>query len=124
MKQDSQVTRRDLMEKAVVMGSMAAAIGASQAAQAADGEQGKAAGGAAVNRKSGGVESDYLLVISGVIPRLGVSAGLKGPRSESGIGALMPWAGRLWFITYTSHTSTAGSGYASSSRLKQSQVIG
>lgn len=48
--------------------------------------------------------------ISGVLPRLGVSAGLKGPRSESGIGALMPWGNRLWFITYTAHTSTTGSG--------------
>lgn len=50
------------------------------------------------------------LAVSGVIPRLAVSASLKGPRSESGIGALMPWGGRLWFITYTSHTSTTGSG--------------
>jgi len=49
-------------------------------------------------------------VTSGVIPRLGVSAGLKGPRSEAGIGALMPWGNRLWFITYTSHTATTGSG--------------
>ncbi len=49
-------------------------------------------------------------VTSGVVPRLGVSAGLKGPRSEAGIGALMPWGGRLWFITYTSHTHTTGSG--------------
>ena len=48
--------------------------------------------------------------ISGVLPRLGVSADLKGPRSECGIGALMPWGGRLWFVTYTSHTSTTGSG--------------
>lgn len=49
-------------------------------------------------------------VISGVIPRLGVSASLSGPRSESGIGALMPWGDRLWFVTYTAHTDTTGSG--------------
>jgi hypothetical protein len=50
------------------------------------------------------------MVISGVMPRLGVSASWKGPRSESGIGALMPWAERLWFITYTAHTNTTGGG--------------
>lgn len=48
--------------------------------------------------------------ISGVVPRLGVSAGLKGPRTESGIGALMPWGGRLWFVTYVAHKSKTGSG--------------
>ncbi|HPD29406.1 MAG TPA: hypothetical protein PLL20_05385 [Phycisphaerae bacterium] len=110
MKKDSQVTRRDLMEKAVAMGGMAAGVGASQAAQAAEDDQDRLAGDAAVNRKIEGMESDCPLVISGVIPRLGVSAGLNGPRSESGIGALMPWADRLWFVTYTAHTSTTGSG--------------
>ena len=37
--------------------------------------------------------------ISGVFPHLAVTAG-HVPRSESGIGALMPWAEKLWFITY------------------------
>lgn len=50
------------------------------------------------------------VVISGVLPRLGVSAALTGPRSESGIGALMPWGDRLWFVTYTAHTDTTGGG--------------
>lgn len=31
-------------------------------------------------------------------------------RSETGIGALMPWAGRLWFVTYVAHLETSGSG--------------
>lgn len=48
--------------------------------------------------------------ISGILPRLGVRAGLKGPRSESGIGALMPWRDRLWLVTYVAHTSATGSG--------------
>ncbi|HEX8199249.1 MAG TPA: hypothetical protein VF590_02090, partial [Isosphaeraceae bacterium] len=48
--------------------------------------------------------------VNGVVPSVGVSAGLKGPRSESGIGALMPWGGRLWFVTYTAHTASTGSG--------------
>ena len=50
------------------------------------------------------------LTISGVIPSTAVSAGLKGRRTEAGIGALMPWNGRLWFITYTSSGSKSGTG--------------
>lgn len=50
------------------------------------------------------------LSFSGVLPRLAVSAELHGPRSESGIGALMPWGGRLWFVTYVSHKRGSGSG--------------
>jgi len=50
------------------------------------------------------------LNISGVIPRLSVKADLGSPRSESGIGALMPWAGRLWMVTYVSHKIGTGSG--------------
>ena len=37
--------------------------------------------------------------VSGVFPHLAVVAEHK-PRSETGIGTLMPWADRLWFITY------------------------
>jgi hypothetical protein len=48
--------------------------------------------------------------ISGVIPSLTVKAGLGPPRSESGIGALMPWAGKLWLVSYVSHKSGSGSG--------------
>ena len=40
--------------------------------------------------------------ISGVCPHLAVTAA-HIPRSETGIGALMPWANRLWFITYPSN---------------------
>ncbi len=58
----------------------------------------------------GNATAECDLAISGVLPRLNVSAGLRGPRSESGIGALMPWAGRLWFVTYTAHKADTGSG--------------
>jgi hypothetical protein len=47
--------------------------------------------------------------VSGVIPSLAMSADLGPPRSECGIGALMPWAGRLWAVTYLSNNKT-GSG--------------
>lgn len=48
--------------------------------------------------------------ISGVFPRLSFAADTAPVRSESGIGALMPWADRLWAITYVSHGSGTGSG--------------
>jgi hypothetical protein len=35
--------------------------------------------------------------IGGIYPRLAVT---NGGNSECGIGAVVPWAGRLWFITY------------------------
>ena len=43
--------------------------------------------------------------VNGVFPHLAVTAE-HIPRSESGIGALMPWAERLWFITYPSNPAT------------------
>ncbi len=48
--------------------------------------------------------------ISGVIPGLAVKAGHLPTRSETGIGALMPWADRLWFVTYVAHKAGTGSG--------------
>jgi hypothetical protein len=37
---------------------------------------------------------------SGVYPHLAVT---NGGTSESGIGAVVPWAGKLWFLTYPAH---------------------
>ena len=48
------------------------------------------------------------LNVNGTFPHLAVVAD-HVPRSETGIGALMPWADRLWFITYPSNR-TMGSG--------------
>ncbi|HVU68811.1 MAG TPA: hypothetical protein VHD63_16870 [Ktedonobacteraceae bacterium] len=50
------------------------------------------------------------LNIGGVIPGLAVKADAAPFRSESGIGAMMAWADRLWFVTYVSHTSKTGTG--------------
>ena len=49
------------------------------------------------------------ICISGVVPKLTPKAE-HVPRSESGIGALMPWANRLWFVTYVSHKKGTGAG--------------
>lgn len=48
--------------------------------------------------------------ISGVVPRLAVKARHLPRRTETGIGALMPWADRLWFVTYVAHKSPSGDG--------------
>jgi len=48
------------------------------------------------------------LHVGGVFPHLAVKAEMLPVRTETGIGALMPWAGRLWMITYPS--SKKGSG--------------
>ncbi len=47
--------------------------------------------------------------ISGVVPRLAMVAD-HDPRTEAGVGALMPWADRLWAVTYVAHTAETGSG--------------
>ena len=59
---------------------------------------------------SPGNHKNRLVNISGVVPSLSVKANMGPPRSESGIGALMPWADRLWLVSYVSHKSTSGSG--------------
>ena len=48
--------------------------------------------------------------ISGVIPTIAAVADTGPLRSESGIGAVMPWADLLWYISYTSFGATDGSG--------------
>jgi hypothetical protein len=50
------------------------------------------------------------LQVGGVFPSHTVKADMVPVRSETGIGALMPWAGRLWMITYVSHQAASGAG--------------
>jgi hypothetical protein len=45
--------------------------------------------------------------VSGVFPHLAVLAD-HTPRTETGIGALMPWAERLWFVTYPANPGFGG----------------
>lgn len=47
--------------------------------------------------------------INGIIPGLTRKGG-HTPRTEAGIGALMPWADRLWFVTYPASGPTSGTG--------------
>jgi hypothetical protein len=43
---------------------------------------------------------------SGIYPHLAVT---NGGKSECGIGAVVPWADRLWFLTYPAHDFKGGS---------------
>ena len=43
------------------------------------------------------------VAFSGIYPHLAVANNTK---SESGIGAVMPWVGKLWYMTYPAHWTT------------------
>ncbi len=47
--------------------------------------------------------------VSGVFPSLALTAS-HYPRTEAGTGALMPWANRLWVMTYVAHLAGTGNG--------------
>jgi hypothetical protein len=44
------------------------------------------------------------------LPNIGVKADSGPARSESGVGALIPWADSLWAVTYNSHMKPTGTG--------------
>ncbi len=50
------------------------------------------------------------LQIGGAFPHLTVMAPGVGSRTETGIGALIPWADRLWMIGYVAHVEGQGIG--------------
>lgn len=54
-------------------------------------------------------ETNQPVNVSGVFPSLAMTAG-HFPRTEAGTGALMPWANRLWVVTYVAHLAGTGSG--------------
>ena len=50
------------------------------------------------------------LQVSGVFPSLAQIADFGPPRTEIGVGALMPWNGALYVQNYNSHKARSGSG--------------
>ncbi len=48
--------------------------------------------------------------INGVFPNLTIMGSSDKGRSESGIGALIPWADKLWMIGYVAHIQGSGLG--------------
>lgn len=55
--------------------------------------------------------SDGPAFTSGVSTELSFTAQTESPRSECGIGALLPWADELWAFTYPSHGPGRGDGH-------------
>lgn len=112
----SLLSRRRFMGYGIAAGGAAAMSGSTTSPASA--AQGAAAGPAHASALSGHARDptapvecdDRPVEISGVIPRLTVSGKLEGARSESGIGALMPWNDRLWLVTYVAHLSYSGGG--------------
>ena len=62
----------------------------------------------------------YPIEINGVIPSLSLVGDHIG-RSETGIGALIPWADKLWMIGYVAHIKGSGIGLYSISEDKTMQ---
>ncbi len=58
----------------------------------------------------GGKAAGRPVTVSGVVPALALRAELGPPRTECGVGALMPWAGRLWAVSYVSSKGRSGVG--------------
>ncbi len=52
---------------------------------------------------------EEIIEINGVFPHLSLVGDHIG-RSETGIGALLPWANKLWYIGYVAHIHGAGIG--------------
>ena len=48
--------------------------------------------------------------VSGVVPEFAQVADFGPPRSEVGIGCLMPWLGKLYVLSYVSHRRETGTG--------------
>ena len=59
---------------------------------------------------NGGKVNSLPVQIGGVFPSLTVMAKGVGSNSEAGIGALIPWAQKLWAVGYVAHISGDGLG--------------
>jgi hypothetical protein len=54
--------------------------------------------------------SPFPASVSGVVPAFAQIADFGPPRSECGVGCLMPWNGRLYILNYVSHRRHTGTG--------------
>ena len=54
--------------------------------------------------------SNFPATVSGVVPVFAQIADFGPPRSEIGIGCLMPWNGKLYVLNYSSHRRKTGTG--------------
>lgn len=93
--------------------ALAMAIGSSSEvlAQDATTDQGVKAQGAAGQAGSpAGSDGSKPIQVNGIFPSLTVFADGAGSTTETGIGALIPWANKLWAIGYVAHIHGDGIG--------------
>ncbi len=67
-------------------------------------------GNAIAQREQFDTINNKVININGVFPNLTVLGASDKDRSESGIGALIPWANKLWMIGYVAHIKGSGLG--------------
>ena len=60
--------------------------------------------------KDSSQQKENVININGVFPNLSILGPSDKNRSESGIGALIPWADKLWMIGYVAHIQGSGIG--------------
>lgn len=63
-----------------------------------------------MNATDNDVPSSTPFQVSGVVPSLAQVGDFGPPRTEIGVGALMPWNGKLYVQNYNSHKARSGSG--------------
>lgn len=56
------------------------------------------------------MDPSFPRTVSGVVPAFAQIADLGPPRSEAGVGCLMPWQGQLYVLNYVSHRRRSGTG--------------
>lgn len=69
-----------------------------------------ASSGGASAQEPGGETKKPAVQVNGVFPHLTVMAKGVGSDSEAGIGALVPWAEKLWAVGYVAHIRGEGLG--------------
>lgn len=63
-----------------------------------------------MNSRTSSPTGSLPLNFSGVVPSLAQIADFGPPRSEIGVGCLMPWQGKLYVLNYVSHRKQTGTG--------------
>ncbi len=61
-------------------------------------------------KREGGASAARPVQVGGVLPQMTVMAHGLGSNSEAGIGALIPWADKLWAVGYVAHIRGQGIG--------------
>ena len=67
-----------------------------------------------------GIQAQEQINVSGVFPHLAMVGGHE-LRTEAGVGALFPWADRLWIVTYVAHVGSE-TGFGTNVKFKRTVI--